>query len=112
MNFDSSGSALPRFRKQAGNPGHQSINPSIHQSALPAPFPGYRPRRLRQSAMLRQLVRETQLDAGRLVLPLFARSGRKLRRPIGAMPGVFQLSPDEVVREAAKTFEAGVPAVL
>jgi porphobilinogen synthase len=43
---------------------------------------------------------------------LFVRSGRKLRRPIAAMPGVFQLSPDELVREAARAHELGVPAVL
>lgn len=75
-------------------------------------FPAYRPRRLRQSPVLRALVRETQLEAAHLVLPLFVRSGRKLRRPIGAMPGVFQLSPDELVNEAAQAAEAGVPAVL
>src|ERR1035437_9819307 len=75
-------------------------------------FPTYRPRRLRQSPILRQLVRETQLNAGHLVLPLFVRSGRKLRRPIAAMPGVFQLSPDELLREAARAHELGVPAVL
>jgi porphobilinogen synthase len=61
---------------------------------------------------LRQLVRETQLNAAQLVLPLFARRGRKLRRPIAAMPGVFQLSPDELLREAARAHELGVPAVL
>ena len=75
-------------------------------------FPAYQPRRLRQSPVLRQLVRETQLNAGQLVLPLFVRSGRKLRRPIAAMPGVFQLSPDELVREAGRAHELGVPAVL
>ena len=75
-------------------------------------FPAYRPRRLRQLPVLRQLVRETQLSAGQLVLPLFVRSGRKLRRPIAAMPGVFQLSPDELVREAARAHALGVPAVL
>lgn len=58
------------------------------------------------------MVRETQLHAGQLVLPLFVRSGRKLRRPIAAMPGVFQLSPDELLREAARAQELGVPAVL
>jgi porphobilinogen synthase len=61
---------------------------------------------------MRQLVRETQLNVAQLVLPLFVRSGRKLRHPIAAMPGVFQLSPDELVREAAQAHEAGVPAVL
>ncbi len=75
-------------------------------------FPAYRPRRLRQSPVLRQLVRETHLSEGHLVLPLFVRSGRKQRRPIDAMPGVFQLSPDELVREASRASEAGVPAVL
>jgi porphobilinogen synthase len=75
-------------------------------------FPGYRPRRLRQSASLRRLVSETQVNEAQLVLPLFVRSGRRNRRPISAMPGVFQLSPDELVREATTAHEAGVPAVL
>ncbi len=77
-----------------------------------AQFPALRPRRLRQSPALRRLVAETHLCADQLVLPLFARAGRKLRREIGAMPGVFQLSPDEVLREASRAHEAGVPAVL
>ena len=75
-------------------------------------FPALRPRRLRQSPALRRLVSETRLSAQQLVLPLFARSGRKLRRPVAAMPGVFQLSPDEVVKEAAQAHAAGVPAIL
>ena len=75
-------------------------------------FPAYRPRRLRQSPAMRQLVRETHLHADQLVLPLFVRSGRKLRRPIAAMPGVFQLSPDELLREATQAHKVGVPAVL
>src|SRR5438046_7297597 len=75
-------------------------------------FPSYRPRRLRQSRVLRELVRETRLAASQLVLPLFVRHGRKLRRPIAAMPGVFQLSPDELVREATEAYGLGVPAVL
>ena len=77
-----------------------------------AQFPVLRPRRLRQSPALRRLVAETHLCTDQLVLPLFARAGRKLRREIGAMPGVFQLSPDEVLREASRAHEAGVPAVL
>src|SRR5690348_4350348 len=75
-------------------------------------FPVVRPRRLRQSPTLRRLVAETQLNVHQLVLPLFARSGKKLRRPVEAMPGVFQLSPDEIVREAAAAHALGVPAVL
>jgi len=61
---------------------------------------------------MRRLVTETQLNAAQLVLPLFVRAGRKIRRPIRAMPGVFQLSPDELLREAAVAVKAGVPAVL
>jgi porphobilinogen synthase len=75
-------------------------------------FPVVRPRRLRQSPALRRLVAETRLNAAQLVLPLFARSGKKVRRAVEAMPGVFQLSPDEVLREAVLAHEAGVPAVL
>jgi porphobilinogen synthase len=75
-------------------------------------FPQYRPRRLRQSATLRRLVRETSLQAGQLILPLFARAGRKVRSPVASMPGVFQLSPDEIVREAAAAQAAGVAGVI
>ena len=75
-------------------------------------FPALRPRRLRQSAPLRRLVAETRLSVEQLVLPLFARPGRKLRREVASMPGVFQLSPDEVVKEAVSAHAAGVPAVL
>ena len=82
-------------------------------SSYPAgQFPKYRPRRLRQSIVLRRMVCQTRLSASQLVLPLFVRSGRKLRHPIGAMPGVCQLSPDEMLRDAKTAFEAGVPAVL
>jgi porphobilinogen synthase len=86
--------------------------PVRYNMSSSAVFPVYRPRRLRQSAALRRLVRETTLDPACLVLPLFVRGGRKLRRPINAMPGVFQLSPDELVREAEAAFKTGVPAVL
>jgi len=75
-------------------------------------FPVSRPRRLRQSPALRRLVAETRLSVEQLVLPLFARAGKKMRRPIEAMPGVFQLSPDELLREAARAHALGIPAVL
>jgi porphobilinogen synthase len=81
-------------------------------SHLTGQFPNYRPRRLRQSPALRRLVSETQLNVSQLVLPLFARYGRKVRQPVNSMPGVFQLSPDELLREAARAHEIGVPAVL
>ncbi|HEY5909458.1 MAG TPA: porphobilinogen synthase [Verrucomicrobiae bacterium] len=75
-------------------------------------FPAYRPRRLRQTPALRRLVSQTRLHKDQLVLPLFVRSGKRLRHPIAAMPGVFQLSPDELLAEAKQAFTAGVPAVL
>lgn len=75
-------------------------------------FPQYRPRRLRQSPVFRRLVSETQLSANQLVLPLFVRPGRRIRRPITAMPGVCQLSVDEALKEAQSAHKAGVPAVL
>lgn len=75
-------------------------------------FPAYRPRRLRQSPALRRLVAETRLSVEQLVLPLFAVPGRKVRRAVNAMPGVFQLSIDELVVEARQAHALGVPAVL
>lgn len=75
-------------------------------------FPAYRPRRLRQSETLRQLVRETWLNPRQLVMPYFVRHGSNARVAISAMPGNFQLSPDELVKEVAKAYEAGIRAVL
>jgi porphobilinogen synthase len=75
-------------------------------------FPLYRPRRLRQNARLRALVRETELSVDHLVMPLFVREGTKVRKPIAAMPGQFQLSVDQAVKEAGQALELGVPAVI
>jgi porphobilinogen synthase len=75
-------------------------------------FPAYRARRVRRTAALRRMVSQTQLSKSQLVLPLFVRSGRRMRRPIEAMPGVCQFSPDEMLKEATQAHEAGVPAVL
>jgi porphobilinogen synthase len=78
---------------------------------MPA-FPTYRGRRLRRTESLRRLVRETTLLPSQLVLPLFVRNGSNLRRPIDAMPGVAQTSPDELVRDATAAAEAGVGGVI
>ncbi len=83
----------------------------MRPSSMPD-FPVLRPRRLRQSGVLRRMVCETRLHPDQLMLPLFVRPGRKVRRPVEAMPGVFQLSVDELVREAAAAGEDGVLAVL
>jgi porphobilinogen synthase len=71
-----------------------------------------RPRRLRRSAAMRGLVRETRLSAEMFVYPLFVCAGHGRRQEVGSMPGVFQLSVDEVVRESRAALEDGVPAVL
>jgi porphobilinogen synthase len=76
------------------------------------PFPKTRLRRLRRSPILRELVRETRLDAGDLILPLFVEEGLEGRAPIAAMPGVQRLSVAEVVQEAAAARALGIPAVL
>ena len=78
---------------------------------MPA-FPHYRPRRLRRTAALRRLVRETRLDPAGFILPLFVRSGEGLRRPVGSMPGVAQTSVDELLRDAEAAHAAGVGAVI
>jgi porphobilinogen synthase len=75
-------------------------------------FPNYRPRRLRVSPALRKVVCETRLSVEQLVLPLFVRAGKKLRREVSAMPGVFQFSPDELLHEAERAYKLGVPAIL
>jgi porphobilinogen synthase len=75
-------------------------------------FPQTRMRRLRASAALRGLVRETQLDAGDLVLPLFVAEDGPPREPIEAMPGVERLSVAAAVEEARLAGELGIGAVL
>jgi porphobilinogen synthase len=72
----------------------------------------HRPRRLRHSAALRNLVRETNLTAHDFVLPLFVSEKVEKRRPIASMPSVFQFSIGEVVDEAQRAQELGLQAVL
>jgi porphobilinogen synthase len=75
-------------------------------------FPQYRPRRLRRTAALRNLVRETHLAPSQLVLPVFVRDGKKLRRPVGSMPGVNQTSVDEMLRDAEAAAKAKVGGII
>jgi len=75
-------------------------------------FPVIRPRRLRRTEALRAFVREASLAPGDLVLPLFVLPGKQERRPIASMPGQFQLSVDEAVREAKDAAGLGVPAII
>ncbi len=76
------------------------------------PYPVFRPRRLRESALLRKMVRETRLDVGHLIYPLFAVHGRGIREPIPSMPGQCRLSVDELVKEAKDVAGMRIPAVL
>jgi porphobilinogen synthase len=75
-------------------------------------FPSTRLRRLRRTPLLRDLVRETRLDAGDLVLPLFVEAGLEGRAAIPAMPGVERLSISALVDEAGQAAALGIPAVL
>ncbi len=71
-----------------------------------------RPRRLRRTAVMRELVRETWLRPEMFISPIFVRSGSHLREPIPSMPGQVRLSPDELGREAETLRALGVTAVL
>ena len=64
-------------------------------------FPDYRPRRLRQNAGLRSMIRETQLTVNDLILPLFVIDGKDVKNPIPSMPGHYQLSIDNLLKTAA-----------
>ncbi len=72
----------------------------------------HRPRRLRRSEAVRSYVRETRLSADQLVYPLFVCEGEGVRREVGSMPGVFQLSVDQAVQETLAARADGVPGVL
>jgi porphobilinogen synthase len=77
-----------------------------------ARFPESRPRRLRRTKGIRRLVRETRLSAADLILPLFVREGTGVRNPVSSMPGVFQLSVDQIVKEAVEAHALGIGGVL
>jgi porphobilinogen synthase len=76
------------------------------------PTPLHRPRRLRRTAALRRLVRETRLSPADLVLPMFVRAGTGVRTPVGSMPGVAQLSVDECVKDATRAQSLGIGGVI
>lgn len=71
-----------------------------------------RPRRLRRTAALRDMVRETRLDPANLIYPLFACPGEGIRREVKSMPGVFNLSIDELVRECQEARSLGISSII
>jgi len=79
---------------------------------LTTPVPTFRPRRLRLTAGIRRLVRETTLSPADFVYPLFVRHGRDQRVPIKSMPGVAQLTVDKLAAEAREIAALGIPAVI
>ncbi len=75
-------------------------------------FPSVRMRRLRRNPQIRRMVRETVLDAGDLIYPLFVKPGEGLRDEVASMPGVFQITVDQLDAEAAELLSLGIPAVI
>jgi porphobilinogen synthase len=75
-------------------------------------FPTQRPRRLRRSEVLREMVRETELSPSDFIYPLFVVEGRGVRKPVVSMPGVYNLSIENAVEEAKQAKSLGVPAVI
>jgi porphobilinogen synthase len=84
------------------------------KSTLPVvpPFPVSRLRRLRMTETFRSMVRETRLGSDDFILPLFVVPGTKVKKEISSMPGVYQMSVDNIVRECAEVRSLGIPAVL
>jgi len=88
---------------------------SFHSDALEALRVGpgaKRPRRLRRTETLRDLVRETTLEPSDFVYPLFVVAGEDIRRPVASMPGIDQLSVDRLREEAREVAALGIKAVL
>ena len=75
-------------------------------------FPDYRPRRMRQNAQIRRMVRETSLSVNDFILPVFAVHGKDIKNPIQSMPGHFQLSVDHLIKVAQNAKKLGIPAMI
>ncbi len=76
------------------------------------PFPVHRPRRLRSADAIRKMVRETHLTPDDFIYPVFVTPGKGVRKKIVSMPGCFQMSADEIVKEAQKVHKLGIPAII
>jgi len=98
----------PRPAPAAGSTAH----PAASSAPAGPGFPALRLRRFRRTPALRAMVRETGIRPAGLVYPLFVCPGEGVRRPVAPMPGVSQLSIDELVKEARAAHRAGVPAVI
>ncbi|HBT46392.1 MAG TPA: porphobilinogen synthase [Peptococcaceae bacterium] len=77
-----------------------------------AGFPVVRLRRLRYNPVLRSMVRETEIEVKDLVYPLFVTPGRVVKNPVSSMPGIYQFSVDNLLKEGEEVVRLGIPAVL
>ncbi|HWI39885.1 MAG TPA: porphobilinogen synthase, partial [Verrucomicrobiae bacterium] len=75
-------------------------------------FPTFRARRIRKSETFRKMVRETSLSVNDLIYPMFSAFGKGIRKEISSMPGIYQQSIENIVEEAQRAHELGVPAVI
>ena len=75
-------------------------------------LPVQRPRRLRKNELLREMVRETRLSPKSLIYPLFVCAGTGIKREVGAMPGVFQQSADQLAEDCREVEALGIPGVI
>ncbi|HEY2457526.1 MAG TPA: porphobilinogen synthase [Candidatus Acidoferrum sp.] len=75
-------------------------------------FPTHRPRRLRRTEALRNMVRETRLSTAGFVYPMFVCPGTGVRKEIGSMPGIHQQSVDKIVEECREVESLGIPAII
>ncbi len=75
-------------------------------------FPSHRPRRLRRTAALRNMVCETRLGIEGLIYPMFVCPGTNVRREVSSMPGIFQQSVDQAVEECREVAGLGIPAII
>ncbi|MCB1352731.1 MAG: porphobilinogen synthase [Rhodobacteraceae bacterium] len=78
---------------------------------LAAPFPHCRPRRLRRTAWIRDMVAETRLSVSDLIWPLFVREGEGMEEPVASLPGVSRLSVDRAVEAAQRAADLGIPCL-
>lgn len=84
----------------------------INEGRFLMQYPLYRPRRLRQNENFRRMVQETRLSLNNLVMPFFVRPGKSLKKPIFSMPGNYQLSIDNLIKEVKEAKNLGIPAVI
>ncbi|MHB8172326.1 MAG: porphobilinogen synthase [Thermincolia bacterium] len=75
-------------------------------------FPINRPRRLRENETIRRMIRENRLSVDDLIYPLFATNGKDIKNPVASMPGVYQMSVDNIVKEAKEVAKLGIPGII